>query len=231
MFALRSSSKKEAEEPEPAASDITKQESEESPVEEPVEESKEKTKVLNKKDSVLESAVGTLVSYKNGAIAIHGAGASSVADGSSNPRRGDLVSFVKASRGGKGVRDIRVVERGAATLQRGRLENIKLTPDSDSSRGTAKFIAATENEEEYDVDLGDVVSCDVSILKDKESVEGILHDGKIYGICRTCDIYLGSKLGSGHKERPKLNLTVRKELKKNMGGKIMAQSMMAKVSY
>jgi len=221
MFAIRTSAKKE--EVEPAGSSDA-DESEHPTEEEPTEE----TKSIGRKDSTVESAVGTLVSYKNGAIAIHGAGASSVADGSSAPRRGDLVSFVKA-RSGRAVRDIRVVERGAATLQRGRLEDIKLTPVSESSSpGTAKFIAATEKEEEYDVDLSHVVSCDESILKDKESVEGILHDEKIYGICRTSDLYLGSKLGSGHKERPKLNLTVRKELKKNLGGKIMAQSMMAK---
>ena len=42
------------------------------------------------------------------------------------------------------------------------------------------------------------------------------------------DLYLGSKssgINSGPKERPKLNLTV----KKGMGGRIMAQSGMAKV--
>lgn len=195
----------------------------------PKEAPAEKANVNGRKEWNTQSAVGTLVSYKNGALAIHGAGASSAADGSGAPRRGDLVSFVKG-RSGRTVRDIRVVTRGAATLQRGRLEDIKLTPnDEKSSPGTAKFIAATEKEEEYEIDLADVVSCDVSILKDKESVEGIVHDGKIYGICRTADRYLGSKLGTGHKERPKLNLTVRKELKQNLGGKIMAQSMMAKV--
>lgn len=55
-------------------------------------------------------------------------------------------------------------------------------------------------------------------------------------MCRTKDIYLASSFGSksgevksssGLKERPKLNLTVKKELQ-GMGGKIMAQSRMAK---
>jgi hypothetical protein len=41
------------------------------------------------------------------------------------------VSFVKA-KSGKGARDIRVVERGAATLLRGRLENITLSTDPES---------------------------------------------------------------------------------------------------
>merc|ERR1711862_1048891 len=74
----------------------------------------------------------------------------------------------------------------------------------------------------------EVISCDVSVLKEKDSVEGILHDGSIYGICRIVDLYLETKLDSKHgaarKERPRLNLTV----KKDRGGKIMAQSMMAK---
>lgn len=47
-------------------------------------------------------------------------------------------------------------------------------------------------------------------------------------VCRTVDLYLDSTIGSGlKKERPKLNLTVKKELK-GLGGKIIAQSGMAK---
>jgi cold shock CspA family protein len=166
--------------------------------------------------------------YMNGAIAIHGAGASSSMDGSSNPRRGDLVSFVTA-RNGKGVRDIRVVTRQAAIFVRGRLENIiVLNKDGEKGNmGTAKFIAATEKGEEYEIDLTEVVSCDATLLKDKQAVEGVLHDGKMYGICRTTDLYLESKLGASSKERQKLNITV----KKDRGGKIMAQSMMATVRF
>jgi cold shock CspA family protein len=225
MFSIRKAQKEEHKEAE--AISLNRDASDCTDKEEPVEGAK---RDAARKDSEIRSAVGNRIPYKNGAIAIHGTGASSVADGSSGPRRGDLVSFMKA-KSGKGARDIRVVERGAATLQRGRLENITLTTDPESpSPGTAKFIAATENEEEFDIDLAEVVSCDASVLKDKESVEGILHDNQIFGVCRTCDLYLGSKLGSGHKkERPKLNLTVRKELK-GLGGKIMAQSSMAKVS-
>jgi cold shock CspA family protein len=225
MFSIRKAQKKQPKEAEPTS--LNNEESDGTDKEEPVDRAK---RDVARKDSDIRSAVGTRIPYKNGAIAIHGTGASSVADGSSGPRRGDLVSFMKA-KNGEGARDIRVVERGAATLQRGRLENITLTTDpASTSPGTAKFVAATENEEEYDIDLAEVVSCNVSVLKDKESVEGILHDNNIFGVCRTCDLYLGSKLGSGHKERPKLNLTVRKELK-GLGGKIMAQSSMAKVSH
>ena len=167
------------------------------------------------------------LNYKNGSIAIHGSGVASSMDGSTNPKRGDLVSFIKG-RKAKTARDIRIVKREAALLQRGRLENITVVhTEGKKNKGKAQFIAATQNQEVYDIDLADVVSCSASILKEKESVEGILHEGKVFGLCRTSDLYLKSKLfgGSGkNRERPKLNLTV----KKNRGGTIMAQSMMAK---
>lgn len=170
------------------------------------------------------SALCSSLPYKTGAVAMHGNGAASGADGTGGPRRGDLVSFVKAN-SGKGVRDVRVVTKAAATMQRGRLEKIVISRAVDGlSVGTAKFIAATDREEEYVVDLKEVISCDPSLLKENESVEGIIHEGQIFGICRSCDLYLESKLGLSHKERPKLNLTVRKGL----GGTIMAQSGMAK---
>ncbi len=176
-------------------------------------------------DSAEDNGIVTLfshVGYKNGAIAIHGHGSALSMDGSSNPRRGDLVSFAKGRKRNT-VRDIRVVERQKSTLLHGRLENIQRSDnETGKNKGKAKFI--TENGEEYDIGLSEVVSCDVKVLKEKESVEGILHEGKVYGICRTCDLYLTSKLGTTHKERPKLNLTV----KKTLGGTIMAQSMMAK---
>merc|ERR1712194_557266 len=88
--------------------------------------------------------------------------------------------------------------------------------------------------EKYEIKLTEVVSCSKLLLKDKEQVEGILHDGKVFGVCRMKDIHLASSFGrnvigssGGLKERPKLNLTVKKELQ-GMGGKIMAQSQMAK---
>jgi hypothetical protein len=164
------------------------------------------------------------LAYRNGSIAIHGTGSASSIDGSTNPRRGDLVSFVKG-RKRNAIRDIRVEGRQKAILQRGRLENIhRIDNEEGKNKGTARFIAATEKEEVYEIDLAEVVSCDAKVLKEKEAVEGIVHEGRIYGVCRTCDLYLTSKLGTSHKERPKLNLTV----KKDRGGTIMAQSMMAK---
>lgn len=164
------------------------------------------------------------LSYKNGAIAIHGAGSGGGMDTSANPRRGDIVTFAKARKGTK-VCDIRIEARKAATLVRGRLEDIQVHDTGEEKRntGTAKFIAATEKQETYEIDLAEVVSCDAVLLKERQQVEGILHDGAIYGVCRTSDLYLESKLGAGHKERPRLNLGV----KKDRGGRIMAQSMMA----
>ena len=51
----------------------------------------------------------------------------------------------------------------------------------------------------------------------------------LFTVCRVTDLYLDSKVGTGKKERPRLNLTVKKELQ-GMGGKIVAQSGLAKVS-
>ena len=163
-------------------------------------------------------------------------------EASDSPKRCDLVCFSKG-KGGR-ARDIRVLKRGAVEVSKGRLENINIESNS------AKFLTTSG---EYDISLSDVVSCEKTLLKESEPVEGILYDGKIYGgkfvfvisfrmrsyfnvrlfffktVCRNSDLYLDSKLGSGLKERPKLNLTVKKELK-GLGGKIIAQSGMAKVS-
>lgn len=157
--------------------------------------------------------------YQNGAIAVHGAGAPTTMDSSTNPRRGDLVSFVKSKNNASGVKDIRVVTRSIASLVRGNLENI------DHLQGKAKFVGTVGNEKkEYDVDLNEVVSCDPKQLKNGVEVEGVLYEDAIRGICRTTDLRLETKHGTGKKERPKLNLVV----KKDRAGTIMAQSMMAK---
>jgi hypothetical protein len=152
-----------------------------------------------------------------GSLAIHGQGAALGTDDALNPRRGDVVTFLRSRRSASKARDVRLHGRGAANVVRGRIEAI--------ADGKAKFIAATEAEETYEIDLTDFVGCDPSLVKDKESVEGILHEGRMYGVARTADLYLESKVRAGGlKERPKLNLTV----KKDRGGTIMAQSMMAK---
>jgi len=158
----------------------------------------------------------TVLKYKSGAIAISGIG-------SDVPRRGDSISF---SKGNRVLRDIRVVTKNSATLLRGNLSDI------DTEKEVATFTSDEDDKKKYDIVLKDVVSCERKMLKKSEPVEGLVHDGKLYGICRTKDLFLESKIGtkgkdqigSKGKERPKLNLTVRRGL----GGKIQAQSMMAK---
>jgi cold shock CspA family protein len=165
-----------------------------------------------------ERSTCTYLPYNFAAYAIQGKGSSSAGDNGSNPRRGDLVSFTK-SKNGRTPRDIRIVTRAAAQMLRGRLENIDL-----KASGTANFIASTEPPQTYEIDIKNVVSCEPTLFKEKESVEGILYEGNIYGINRTSDLYLESKISLGQKERPKLNLIV----KKDRAGKIMAQTGMAK---
>jgi hypothetical protein len=137
------------------------------------------------------------------------------------PQRGDLVSFNK-SRNANGVRDIRIVTRSAAKLIRGTLESIM------KDNRTAKFIVASETDIKptYDVDLNEIISCDLALLKEKEIVEGILYNNQVFGICRYTDLHVDStlKITRSTTQRPKLNLTV----KKDRGGTIVAQSRMAK---
>lgn len=159
--------------------------------------------------------------YRSDALAIHGKGSSTSSDIESKPRRGDLVSFVKSKKGTKHIRDIRIVERGAGKLIRGLLQG--LMKDDSGQGGSAKFVCL-EGDDTYDVDLSKIVACIPSGLKEKEPVEGMLHGGILYGVCRVADLYLETKSGSSRRERPKLNLAV----KKDRGGTIMAQSMMAK---
>lgn len=157
--------------------------------------------------------------YQNGAIALHGTGAPTTMDSSTNPRRGDLVSFIRSKNNSGSVKDIRVVTRSIASLVRGNLENI------DHPQGKARFVCNVGKEKkEYSVNLKEVVSCDPKQLKNGVEVEGLLHQDAIHGVCRTTDLCVATKLGTGRKERPKLNLTV----KKDRAGTIMAQSMMAK---
>lgn len=174
---------------------------------------------------------GTLLFYKSSSIAVRGfsVGPNSRRN-NDGPRRGDLVTFGKP-KGVKLLKDIRIEKPNAATSVKGVLTDICMESD------TAIFAVFSENKTEtrYNIQLTDVVSCDKALLKDKEQVDGILHEGRIFGVCRTKDIYLESSFGRGGgngessrpKERPKLNLTVKKELQ-GMGGKIMAQSQMAK---
>ena len=180
--------------------------------------------------------------YKNGAIAMHGTGASALGgggqdDSNNHPKRGDMVSFVKVKKEGGGVRDMRVLTRGAATLVRGRLVNLVLNPLPGNAQFTTETSSSSSSDQEqteattttttYDISLSEVVGCQSSVLKEGELVEAILYQGSLFGVCRTADLYFGSSTNDSSntkRERPKLNLTVRKD----RGGTIMAQSMMAK---
>jgi len=134
-----------------------------------------------------------------------------------DPKRGDLICFMKGK--GNKARDVRILKRNSAVTVKGNMKEINI------SEGTAKFTAS--DGAIFPILLSEVISCDLKVLKDNVGVEGILHNDGLVGICRTADLYLNSSIGSGLKERPRLNLTVKNELK-GLGGKIIAQSGMAK---
>ena len=92
------------------------------------------------------------------------------------PRRGDLVTFSKP-KGVKLVKDIRIEKSNAATCVDGVLDDICTASD------TAVFSVLSKHKTEtrYDIRLTDVVSCDKRLLKEKEQVNGILHEGQIFG--------------------------------------------------
>eukprot|EP00804_Cyclotella_cryptica_P023015 CCRYP_000285-RA/>CCRYP_000285-RA protein AED:0.12 eAED:-0.03 QI:0/0/0/0.66/0.4/0.5/6/0/718 len=159
----------------------------------------------------LESAVGTHVRYKLSSLAHRGP-----SDYNENrpdgPRRGDLVFFGK-TKGAKWAKDIRIEKLDAANTVKGVLVDIK--PDEN----TAVFVSS-DTDTKYNISLSAVVSCEKSLLREKQEVNGVLHDGKIFGVCRMKDIFLTSCLAknssgsnNGPKQRPKLNLTVKRSCK------------------
>lgn len=180
-----------------------------------------KKEEINSIPSMQEShATSRHVSYNKTAVLI------SAGLDSDTPRRGDLVVFSQSSNGvGKGIR---VIQKNAAQLIRGILTQLNLID------GTALFVREnlsdkSENLKEYLFPLSEIVSCQPDMLKDMEKVEGILYESNVYGVCRTSDLYLVSAgtQSSDKAQRPRLNLTVKKEIESS-GGKIVAQSSMAK---
>jgi hypothetical protein len=115
------------------------------------------------------ATLGIRVRYKSSSIAFRNP-AGAILGG---PKRGDLVTFGK-TRGANLVKDIRVEEAGAATNVAGILEDINAESD------TAVFVSSADNQR-YEIHLSEVVSCHKSLLQDKEKVDGILHEGHIYG--------------------------------------------------
>ena len=121
-------------------------------------------------DNAASSGLGIHLRYKLSSMAVR-----SVAMGSSRgePKRGDLVSFGK-TRGAKLIKDIRIEKAAAATSVRGSLVDINKDDE------TAVFVIA-DDDTRYDINLTEIVSCHNSLLKDNEQVDGILHEGKIFG--------------------------------------------------
>merc|ERR1712238_292696 len=125
-------------------------------------------------DQQISKAVGMRIPYRNEAIGMN-VGAHLADDSSPNPRRGDLVTFLK-ERNSNGARDVRIISRASATLVRGNMKNI------DFGTNTANLISttdashensgSTDKQREYDIDLEDVISCNPKLLKDNEEVEG-----------------------------------------------------------
>ena len=124
------------------------------------------------------------LSYSNGMGAAQGIGSSPGAGKSfkaSAPKRGDLVSFIKG-KGGR-VRDVTVIKHASAEILKGTLTNINI------NEGKAKFNSLTKEPNIYEISLSEVISCNIKILNEKDSVEGIFHDGSIFGGKGICLIF------------------------------------------
>lgn len=119
------------------------------------------------------SAVGTHIGYKFSSLAARSQSTDVNAGRSDGPKRGDLVSFSKV-KGSNLVKDIRITQQGAATRVTGTLISI------DKEADAAIFVSA-EPEMKYDIKLTEVVSCDKSLINENEKVDGIMHEGRIFG--------------------------------------------------
>lgn len=150
-----------------------------------------------------------------------------------HPKRGEFVSF-SYIKGGK-VKDIKPLrnyhDKSSISKVVGILNHV------DKEHQTAVFQdqknASPSLDDKDDlpsyptISTKEILGCDFTSLSPTTLVEGILYQSNIYGVCRHSDLYLVSKSkisSSNNKQRPRLNLSVRKEL----GGKVVAQSSMAK---
>ena len=149
----------------------------------------------------------------------------SIANASSNsvPCRGDLVSFTR-SQNSKHIKDVKVIKKQSASVVKGTIQRLNVRAN------TAVFVPQgnTVDGDVFEIDdlENSVVGCAVNSLKEGEDVEALPWDGKVYGVCRTSDLQMDTKV-ERKKERTRLNLKVRNDLK-GMGGKIVAQSGLAK---
>lgn len=137
-----------------------------------VDESDSEVKNQNEssKEPTCESAVGTHVRYKTSSLAYRFS--TDNPDRPEGPKRGDLVVFGKA-KGAKLVKDIRIEKLEAATTNKGTLVDINLDDNM------ATFVS--DDGTNYSISLSEVVSCEKSLLKENQEVNGVLHDGKIFG--------------------------------------------------
>jgi len=136
-----------------------------------------------------------------------------------HPKRGEFISFYYNKDTVK-VKDIKLVKDKDPVLK-------VLGTLSSVSKESATFVLNDKHDKlsaGYDISTNEVLGCDVASLTSKTQVEAIYYQDNVYGICRTSDLYLTSSKITPSKRRPRLNLTVRKEL----GGKVVAQSSMAK---
>ena len=126
-----------------------------------------------------------------------------------------MVSFIKG-KGGR-LRDVTVIKHVSIDILKGTPTDINI------NEGEAKFNSLSKEPNIFEISFSEVISCNIKILNEKDSAEGIFHDGNIFRVCRTADLYLKSKLGKDLTERSRLNIAV-KEVLKDLIRKIIAQS-------
>jgi len=152
-----------------------------------------------------------------------------------HPKRGEFVSF-HYNKGGK-VKDIKLLKNYHSKESSSDVAKLIGTiTNIDKEHQTATFQPDNNNNHHnngnklllspsYIISTGEVLGCDISTLAPTTQVEAMHYQNHIYGACRLSDLYLASSTNSkAQQQRPRLNLTVRKEL----GGKVVAQSAMAK---
>ena len=131
----------------------------------------EKPKFSLEDDAVKESMIHTHLRYKVSSLA-HRFTADNP-DRPDGPRRGDMVVFGK-TKGARLVKDIRIEKLEAATTIKGVLVDINIDENS------ATFISSDDGIK-YSISLSEVISCDKSLLKENQEVNGVLHNGKVFG--------------------------------------------------
>ncbi|GMH80551.1 hypothetical protein TL16_g08592 [Triparma laevis f. inornata] len=127
-------------------------------------------------------------------------------------KRGQYVAF---SMGKKGLpKDVQPVPYDTKELEVFKAKAVEVGAEFKMDDG--KVVPASQ-----------VVGCDATKINAGEEMEGFIVEGKVWGLARSRDLRLAKSTPS--KTRPKLNLSVKSEMKKSGAG-IMAQSGMAKAT-